>query len=186
MIRGVGAQAFESVSTWWQPIPVPISNVRTQLIHDLAGRLVAIRPTRIRAVVDGYSASGKTAFGHELAQAVRALGRSTLRASFDDFKKPWRDAREKGYDRVSGEGFYRNAPDFESARELLLRPAGPDGSGIVALCGHDPLTGEDVAEVIAFVVTRPSHVDVDYVSVMPTAQATARDVHRDRPSSASA
>jgi uridine kinase len=37
----------------------------------------------------------------------------------------------------------RNAPDFESARRLLLEPAGPEGSGIVALCGYDPLTGED-------------------------------------------
>ena len=69
--------------------------------------------------------------------------RPTLRASFDDFKKPWRDAREKGYDRISGEGYYRNAPDFDSARRLLLGPAGPCGSGTVVLCAHDPLTGTD-------------------------------------------
>ena len=43
-------------------------------------------------------------------------------------------AREHGYDLVSGEGYYRNAPDFSSARELLLRPAGPGGSGNVVLC----------------------------------------------------
>ena len=94
-------------------------------------------------VVDGYTASGKTSFAHELAAAVRCQGRSTLRASFDDFKRPWRDARERGYDRTSGEGYYRNSPDFETARELLLRPAGADGAGCVVLCGHDPLTGED-------------------------------------------
>ena len=41
-----------------------------------------------------------------------------------------------------------------------------------------PLTGEDVADAIAYVVTRPPHVDVDYVSIKPTDQATARDVHR--------
>src|SRR5215218_2007642 len=28
-------------------------------------------------------------------------------------------------------------------RALLLGPAGPDGSGEVALCAHDPLTGRD-------------------------------------------
>lgn len=62
----------------------------------------------------------------------------------DDFKNPWREARERGYDRLSGEGYYRNAYDFCSARELLLLlPAGPDGSGEVVLCAHDPLTGED-------------------------------------------
>ena len=37
----------------------------------------------------------------------------------------------------------------------------------------------DVADAIAYVVTRPPHVDVDYVSIKPTAQATARDVHRE-------
>ena len=45
--------------------------------------------------------------------------------------------------------------------------------------GLNPLIAEDVADVIAYVVTRPPHVDVDYVSIKPTAQATARDIHRD-------
>jgi NADP-dependent 3-hydroxy acid dehydrogenase YdfG len=44
--------------------------------------------------------------------------------------------------------------------------------------GTNPLTAEDVADAIAYVVTRPPHVDVDYLSVKPTDQATARDVHR--------
>lgn len=45
--------------------------------------------------------------------------------------------------------------------------------------GLDPLTAEDVADAIAYAVTRPPHVDIDYLSIMPTAQATARDVHRE-------
>lgn len=61
----------------------------------------------------------------------------------DDFKNPWREAREQGYDRTSGEGYYRNAYDFVSARELLLGPAGRHGSGEVTLWAHDSLTGED-------------------------------------------
>lgn len=128
---------------WRQPIPAPTSAARTQLVEEVAVRVITMRSSRIRVVVDGYTASGKTSFGHELAQSVRQLGRPTLRATFDDFKKPWRDARERGYDRVSGDGYYRNAPDFDAARELLLEPAGPDGTGRVVLCGHDPLTGED-------------------------------------------
>lgn len=113
------------------------------MVEDLARRVVAVRAGRVRVVVDGYTASGKTSLANELAVAVRGLGRPTLRATFDDFKKPWRDAQEKGYDRVSGEGYYRNAPDLASARRLLLEPAGPDGSGVVALCAYDPITGED-------------------------------------------
>ena len=42
-----------------------------------------------------------------------------------------------------------------------------------------PLVAEDVADAIAFIVTRPPHVDIDYVSIKPTAQARATDVHRD-------
>lgn len=124
-------------------MPPAASPVRRELIDAFAARILKISPERLRVAVDGYTASGKTSFAHELAAAIRAQSRPTLRASFDDFKKPWRDAREKGYDRISGEGYYRNAPDFESARRLLLEPAGPHGSGTVALCGHDPLTGLD-------------------------------------------
>jgi len=135
--------SFESVSTWRQACPKPASQMRTLLIDVVATEIVAISPRRLRIAIDGFTAAGKTSFGHELAASIRNLRRSTLRASLDDFKKPWRDAKEKDYDRTSGEGYYRNAPDFESARNLLLKPAAPDGSGIVVLCAHDPLTGLD-------------------------------------------
>jgi uridine kinase len=136
-------QAYESVSSWRQPIPQPVSAKRTAVIRVVAEWISALDPGRLRVAVDGLTGAGKTSFGHELAAALRRLGRPTLRASLDDFKHPWRHAREHGYDRLSGEGYYRNAHDFRSARELLLEPAGPSGSGSVALCGHDPLTGED-------------------------------------------
>lgn len=141
-------QAFESVSTWNQSMPPPASEDRTALLAELAQRIVELAPARLRVAVDGYTASGKTSFAHELALHVRALGRPTLRASFDDFKKPWRDSIEKGYDRTTGDGYYRNAPDFVSARSLLLEPAGPSGSGLVVLCAHDPLTGVDHRDAV--------------------------------------
>jgi uridine kinase len=136
-------QAYESVSSWRQPHPAPASPVRTQLLNDIATRITGLSTTRLRVAIDGFTAAGKTSFGHELAAAVRARGRPTLRACLDDFKHPWRDARERGYDRVSGAGYYRNAYDFDAIRDLLLDPAGPPGSGRVVLCAHDPLTGED-------------------------------------------
>lgn len=45
--------------------------------------------------------------------------------------------------------------------------------------GFEPLTGDDVADCIAWAVTRPRHVDVDEIVVRPVAQATATMVTRD-------
>lgn len=47
--------------------------------------------------------------------------------------------------------------------------------------GLTPLSAEDVADVVAFVATRPSHVDVDQVVIRPRDQARVWLVHRDPP-----
>ena len=44
--------------------------------------------------------------------------------------------------------------------------------------GFKPLSPEDIAEVIAFVVSRPPHVDIDEVVIRPIAQANAYTVAR--------
>ncbi|WP_208029664.1 SDR family NAD(P)-dependent oxidoreductase [Rhabdothermincola sediminis] len=44
--------------------------------------------------------------------------------------------------------------------------------------GMTPLTPEDVADCIAFAVTRPSHVNIDQMIVLARDQAGARTVHR--------
>jgi NADP-dependent 3-hydroxy acid dehydrogenase YdfG len=41
-----------------------------------------------------------------------------------------------------------------------------------------PLKGEDVAEIVIFCATRPLHVDIAQVIVMPTDQASVNHVHR--------
>ena len=41
-----------------------------------------------------------------------------------------------------------------------------------------PLNGDDVAEAILFCATRPPHVNILEVVLVPTAQASVRDVHR--------
>ena len=46
--------------------------------------------------------------------------------------------------------------------------------------GLEPLRAADVAELIAFCVSRAPHVDIDYAAIKPTAQATAKIYHRDR------
>jgi NADP-dependent 3-hydroxy acid dehydrogenase YdfG len=45
--------------------------------------------------------------------------------------------------------------------------------------GLQPLTAEDVADVIAFAATRPSHVNLDQITIMPRAQASASRAHRE-------
>lgn len=44
--------------------------------------------------------------------------------------------------------------------------------------GLTPLTGEDIAEAIIFCVTRPPHVNIHQLRIMPTAQASATIAHR--------
>ena len=44
--------------------------------------------------------------------------------------------------------------------------------------GYEPLGAEDVADVILFAVTRPPHVCLAQVLLLPTAQASATSVHR--------
>jgi NADP-dependent 3-hydroxy acid dehydrogenase YdfG len=46
--------------------------------------------------------------------------------------------------------------------------------------GVTPLCADDVADCVAFVVTRPSHVNIDSLVVMARDQAGARQVHRHR------
>ena len=44
--------------------------------------------------------------------------------------------------------------------------------------GVTPLSGDDVAEIVVFVATRPDHVQVAELVVLPTDQASATHVHR--------
>jgi NADP-dependent 3-hydroxy acid dehydrogenase YdfG len=45
--------------------------------------------------------------------------------------------------------------------------------------GLTPLVADDVADVIAFAVTRPPHVNLDQIVMKPRAQASATRAHRD-------
>ena len=65
--------------------------------------------------------------------------------------------------------------DVETANALIAAGAKVEAANRE---GTTPLAAEDVADAIAYVVTRPPHVDIDYLSIMPRDQATARDVHR--------
>jgi serine 3-dehydrogenase len=44
--------------------------------------------------------------------------------------------------------------------------------------GYQPLTGQDIADIVAFVVNTPDHVNILDLIVLPTAQRSAHMVHR--------
>ena len=70
------------------------------------------------------------------------------------------------------------APGMVETEFSLVRFEGDAAKAEKVYEGTTPLTAEDVADAITYVVTRPPHVDVDYVSIKPTDQATALEVHR--------
>jgi uridine kinase len=140
------AEVHRSVSTWQQPLPPAASPQRGAVLDRIVTQILALRPGRLRVGVDGLTAAGKTSFGHELAEQISGTGRPVLRASLDDFKRPWRERHR--YDRESGKGYYRNAFDYPTARRLLLEPAGATGSGRCVLCAIDPLTQVDHSTVV--------------------------------------
>jgi NADP-dependent 3-hydroxy acid dehydrogenase YdfG len=70
------------------------------------------------------------------------------------------------------------APGLVETEFSVVRFGGDREKADAVYEGITPLTGEDVADAVAWAVTRPPHVDVDYLSIKPTDQATARDVRR--------
>jgi 3-hydroxy acid dehydrogenase / malonic semialdehyde reductase len=60
----------------------------------------------------------------------------------------------------------------------LVRFKGDDQKAKKVYEGFKPLSARDIAETILFVITRPEHVNIDDILVMPTAQAYSRDFNR--------
>jgi NADP-dependent 3-hydroxy acid dehydrogenase YdfG len=45
--------------------------------------------------------------------------------------------------------------------------------------GFNPLRAKDIADIIRFVITRPYHVNIADLVVMPTAQANSTTIKKD-------
>ncbi len=63
----------------------------------------------------------------------------------------------------------------------LVRFGGDAGRAAAVYEGMTPLVADDIADCVAWAVTRPAHVNIDQIVVKPRDQATARMMHR-RPS----
>ena len=72
------------------------------------------------------------------------------------------------------------APGMVETAEFSLNRFRGDAERAAAVYrGVQPLTADDVADCIAFVATRPAHVDVDLLVLKPRAQAAPHKVARD-------
>ena len=55
---------------------------------------------------------------------------------------------------------------------LTSRFSGDDAKAAKVYEGTEPLTAEDIAETVAWVVSLPRHVNINRVEMMPTCQAS--------------
>lgn len=62
--------------------------------------------------------------------------------------------------------------------EFSLVRLGDQSAADAVYEGMTPLKPEDVADAIAFAVTRPPHVNIGEIVLWPTDQASTRDIHR--------
>jgi len=72
-------------------------------------------------------------------------------------------------------------PGMVETEFSLVRFGGDAERAAAVYAGVEPLTAGDIAECIAFIATRPSHVDIDEMVVRPRDQARVHMVHRQQP-----
>jgi len=70
------------------------------------------------------------------------------------------------------------APGMVETEFSLVRFKGDSKRAAKVYEGLTPLHAEDIAEAILFTVTRPPHVNINEILIMPTAQASVTIVHR--------
>jgi NADP-dependent 3-hydroxy acid dehydrogenase YdfG len=70
-------------------------------------------------------------------------------------------------------------PGMVETEFSVVRFGGDEARAAQVYRGMTPLTAHDVADAVVWAATRPAHVNVDQIVLLPTDQATAMRVHRD-------
>ena len=151
------------VDTWARMYDVNVlGTVRTvqallpALVRSGAGHVIMTGSTAGRWAYEGGG-------GYVAAKHALAALRDTLRLELVD--RPVRVSEV--------------APGMVATEEFSAVRFGGDTSRAAAVYeGVDALTAEDIADVIAWVASRPAHVNVDLVQVTPRQQASATKVAR--------
>lgn len=71
------------------------------------------------------------------------------------------------------------APGMVETEFSIVRFKGDEAAAKNVYKGMTPLSNEDIADTILFTITRPAHVCLNDIVIMPTAQANSRDVKRE-------
>lgn len=71
------------------------------------------------------------------------------------------------------------APGMVETEFSIVRFKGDEAAAKNVYKGMTPLSNEDIADTILFAITRPAHVCLNDIVIMPTAQANSRDVKRE-------
>lgn len=71
------------------------------------------------------------------------------------------------------------APGAAETEFSLVRFKGNQSAADSVYDGYSPLLAIDIAETALFVATRPSHVNINDIVIMPTAQASPTVLHKD-------
>jgi NADP-dependent 3-hydroxy acid dehydrogenase YdfG len=69
-------------------------------------------------------------------------------------------------------------PGMVETEFSLVRFEGDQQRADAVYAGMTPLTADDIADTITWVATRPAHVNVDQITIMPRDQTGAQQVHR--------
>lgn len=70
-------------------------------------------------------------------------------------------------------------PGLVETEFSLVRFHGDEERAETVYEGYQPLTGQDIADIITFVVNTPDHVNILDLVVLPTAQRSAHMVHKE-------
>ena len=71
------------------------------------------------------------------------------------------------------------APGAVETEFSLVRFRGDEEKAAQVYKGFTPLQAKDIADTILFVITRPAHVNINDLLIMPINQASARDFNRE-------
>jgi NADP-dependent 3-hydroxy acid dehydrogenase YdfG len=137
-------------------------------LHVTQALLPALRSSGAGLVVNVGSTAGRVAYegGGGYTAAKHALKALTGTLRLELCGEPIR-VTEVAPGMVRTEGFAVNR----------FRGDADKAAGVYAGVA-EPLTADDIADVIGWVATRPPHVDIDEVVVRPVAQAAQHKVHR--------